>query len=177
MKKIAVLGSTGSIGTQTLEIVRHNEDLQVSALAAGQNVSSMEEQIREFRPRLAVMWKNEAALELKERVADTDTKILSGMEGLLELATDSGTDVLVTAIVGMIGIKPTIAVTNTSVSESVASSKSPSMPLKTLVSVSATLSLSSRAASFFHITASLGRNSLICSSMLLTFCPAARALT
>ena len=109
MKKIGVLGSTGSIGTQTLEIVRHNRDLQVTALAAGQSVGRMEEQIREFAPKQAVMWSEEAALELKGRVADTGTRVLSGMEGLLELAADPEMDVLVTAIVGMIGIRPTIA--------------------------------------------------------------------
>lgn len=109
MKKIGVLGSTGSIGTQTLEIVRQNRDLQVTALAAGQSIGRMEEQIREFHPRLAVMWSEEAALELKGRVADTGTQVLSGMEGLLELAADPQMDVLVTAIVGMIGIRPTIA--------------------------------------------------------------------
>lgn len=109
MKKIGVLGSTGSIGTQTLEIVRQNRDLQVIALAAGQNVDAMEKQIREFKPKLAVMWTKEAALELRGRVADTDTQVLSGMEGLLQLSTEPQMDVLVTAIVGMIGIRPTIA--------------------------------------------------------------------
>lgn len=109
MKKIGILGSTGSIGTQTLEIVRNNKDLQVTALAAGSSVSKMEEQIREFLPRIAVMWSEEAARELKTRVADTNTRVLSGMEGLLELAVWPEMDVLVTAIVGMIGIKPTIA--------------------------------------------------------------------
>lgn len=109
MKKIGILGSTGSIGTQTLEIVRNNKDLQVTALAAGSSVSKMEEQIREFLPQIAVMWSEEAAGELRTRVADTNTKVLSGMEGLLELAVWPEMDVLVTAIVGMIGIKPTIA--------------------------------------------------------------------
>lgn len=109
MKKIGILGSTGSIGTQTLEIARNNSDLQVTALAAGSNVKKMEEQIREFKPGLAVLWSEEAAHELKERVSDTNTQVLCGMEGLLELAVDPGMDVLVTAIVGMIGIKPTIA--------------------------------------------------------------------
>lgn len=109
MKKIGVLGSTGSIGTQTLEIVRQNGDLQVIALAAGQNVDAMEKQIREFKPKLAVMWTKEAALELRGRVADTNTQVLSGMEGLLQLSTEPQMDVLVTAIVGMIGIRPTIA--------------------------------------------------------------------
>lgn len=109
MKKIGILGSTGSIGTQTLEIVRNNKDLQVTALAAGSSVLKMEEQIREFSPRLAVMWSREAAEELKVRVADTGTKVLSGMEGLLEIAVMEEMEVLVTAIVGMIGIRPTIA--------------------------------------------------------------------
>ena len=109
MKKIGILGSTGSIGTQTLEIVRSNKDLQVAALAAGSNVQRMESQIREFSPEFAVMWTLEAAGELKTRVADTDTKILWGMDGLLEIAVLEQMDVLVTAIVGMIGIRPTIA--------------------------------------------------------------------
>lgn len=109
MKKIGILGSTGSIGTQTLEIVRNNKDLQVVALAAGSSVGKMEEQIREFSPRLAVMWSSQAADELRIKVADTDTKVLCGMEGLLELAVMEEMEVLVTAIVGMIGIRPTIA--------------------------------------------------------------------
>ncbi len=109
MKKIGILGSTGSIGTQTLEIVRSNGDLKVSALAAGSNVLKMEEQIREFKPRLAVMWSEEAARLLALKVADTNTKILWGMEGLLEIAVMEEMEVLVTAIVGMIGIRPTIA--------------------------------------------------------------------
>ncbi len=109
MKKIAILGSTGSIGTQTLEVVRSNPDLKVAALAAGSSVELMERQIREFKPALAVMWKREAAEDLKKRVRDLDVKILSGMEGLLEIAVSPESRVLVTAIVGMIGIRPTIA--------------------------------------------------------------------
>ena len=109
MKKIGILGSTGSIGTQTLEIVRSNEDLQVTALAAGSNVREMERQIREFSPLYAVMWAPEAADELKKKVADTGTKVFQGMDGLLEIAVMEQMDVLVTAIVGMIGIRPTIA--------------------------------------------------------------------
>ena len=109
MKKIAILGSTGSIGTQTLEVVRSNPDLKVTALAAGSSVELMERQIREFKPALAVMWKREAAEDLKKRVRDLDVKILSGMEGLLEIAVSPESRVLVTAIVGMIGIRPTIA--------------------------------------------------------------------
>ena len=108
-KKIAILGSTGSIGTQTLEIVRANEDLQVTALAAGSNVELLEQQIREFQPKLAVMWSEEAAKDLKQRLADLPVRIAYGMEGLLELAVLPEAEVLVTAIVGMIGIRPTIA--------------------------------------------------------------------
>ncbi|MGN0168228.1 MAG: 1-deoxy-D-xylulose-5-phosphate reductoisomerase [Acetatifactor sp.] len=109
MKKIAILGSTGSIGTQTLEVVRSNPDLQVVALAAGSSVEKMEEQIREFCPRMAAMWTEEAAADLRARVADLDVKVVSGMEGLLEIAVLPESQVLVTAIVGMIGIRPTIA--------------------------------------------------------------------
>ncbi len=109
IKRIGVLGSTGSIGTQTLEIVRNNKDLQVTALAAGTSVTLMEQQIREFLPQLAVMWTEEAARDLKERVADLPVKVLCGMDGLLTLAVMEDMDILVTAIVGMIGIRPTIA--------------------------------------------------------------------
>ena len=109
MKKIGVLGSTGSIGTQTLEIVRNNKDLQVVALAAGSSVDKMEEQIREFAPKIAVMWNQKAAEELKIKVADLSVKVLWGMDGLLEIAVMEEMEVLVTAIVGMIGIRPTIA--------------------------------------------------------------------
>ena len=109
MKKIAILGSTGSIGTQTLEIVRDNPELQVMGLAAGSNAALMEKQIREFHPALAVMWSEEAAKELRGRTADLPVKVLSGMEGLLALASDASYEILVTAIVGMIGIRPTIA--------------------------------------------------------------------
>ena len=109
IKRIGVLGSTGSIGTQTLEIVRNNKDLQVTALAAGTSVTLMEQQIREFLPQLAVMWTEEAARDIKERVADLPVKVLCGMDGLLTLAAMEDMDILVTAIVGMIGIRPTIA--------------------------------------------------------------------
>lgn len=103
------MGSTGSIGTQTLEVVRSNPDLQVAALAAGSSVEDMERQIREFRPALAGMWSQEAASDLRNRVRDIDVKIVAGMEGLLEIAVFPESRVLVTAIVGMIGIRPTIA--------------------------------------------------------------------
>lgn len=108
MIKIAILGSTDSIGTQTLDIVRKNKDLQVLGLAAGRNISMLEEQIREFSPRLAAVGDEEKAAELRERVKDTDCKVVGGMDGLLELAAMEGTQILVTAIVGMIGIRPTI---------------------------------------------------------------------
>lgn len=108
-KKIAILGSTGSIGTQTLEIVRANKDLQVLALSAGSNVELMEKQIREFHPLMAGMWSEESAAQLKQRVSDLPVKIVAGMDGLLEIAVMEGVEVLVTAIVGMIGIRPTVA--------------------------------------------------------------------
>ncbi len=109
-KKISLLGSTGSIGTQTLEVVSENSDiLSVAALAAGTNVNLLEEQVRKFKPALAVMWSEEAANELKTRIADTDTKVLSGMDGLIEAATIAEADIVLTAVVGMIGIRPTIA--------------------------------------------------------------------
>lgn len=109
MKKIAVLGSTGSIGTQTLDIVRQNSDLQIVALAAGSNVELMEKQIREFKPEIAAMWSEKACEDLRIRVSDTGVRVVSGMEGLLEIAVFPKAEVLVTAIVGMIGIRPTIA--------------------------------------------------------------------
>lgn len=109
MKKIAILGSTGSIGTQTLEIVREQGGLEVVALAAGRNVKLMEAQVREFQPKIACMWDEEAGRLLKEAVADLGTKVVCGMEGLLEIAVMPEAEMLVTAIVGMIGIRPTIA--------------------------------------------------------------------
>lgn len=109
MKKLAVLGSTGSIGTQTLEVVRNNGDIQVTALAAGSNVKTLEAQIREFRPRLAVMWDEAKAKELAVRVADLNVRVLSGMDGLIEASTADDVDIVLTAVVGMIGIRPTIA--------------------------------------------------------------------
>ena len=109
MKRIAILGSTGSIGTQTLEIVRANPDLQVVALAAGTSVDKIEEQVREFHPLIVGMWSEQAANDLKARIADLPVKVVSGMDGLLEIAVMPQSEVLVTAIVGMIGIRPTIA--------------------------------------------------------------------
>lgn len=110
MNKIVLLGSTGSIGTQTLDIVRnYSNDLQVLALAAGSNVALMEKQIREFLPKKAVMWSETAAKELKDKVADLNVEVLSGMDGLLDVVTMEEAQTVVTAIVGMIGIRPTIA--------------------------------------------------------------------
>ncbi len=109
MKKIAILGSTGSIGTQTLEVVEQNRDLQVTALAAGSNVRLMEQQIRRFSPALACMGDEEKAKELRTLTKDLNVRITSGMEGLLEVAAEPQSEILVTAIVGMIGIRPTIA--------------------------------------------------------------------
>ncbi len=109
MKKIAILGSTGSIGTQTLEIARTNGDLEITALAAGSNVERLEAQIREFHPSLAAVWTEEKAKELKSRIRDLDVRVVTGMEGLIEVAEQPESGILVTAIVGMIGIRPTIA--------------------------------------------------------------------
>ena len=83
IKKISVLGSTGSIGTQTLEIARYNQDIGITALAAGSNVELLEKQVREFHPKIACLWKEEAARELKRRIRDLDVKVVSGMEGLI----------------------------------------------------------------------------------------------
>lgn len=110
MKKIVLLGSTGSIGTQTLEVVSaYSDKLSVVALAAGSNVEKMEQQIREYKPSYAVMWTEDAAKELREKVKDTGVKVLAGMDGLIEISSLPEADVVVTAIVGMIGIRPTIA--------------------------------------------------------------------
>ena len=108
-KKISVLGSTGSIGTQTLEIVRYNQDIEITALAAGSNVELLEKQVREFHPKTACLWDEKAAAELKVRIADLEVKVVSGLEGLIEAATEPEAQIVVTAIVGMIGIRPTIA--------------------------------------------------------------------
>lgn len=108
-KKIAILGSTGSIGTQTLEVVRSNPELKVVALAAGSNVERLEAQVREFHPAVVGMWSEQAACDLRTRLSDLNVRVVTGMEGLLEIAVLPEIQVLVTAIVGMIGIRPTIA--------------------------------------------------------------------
>ena len=108
MKKIAILGSTGSIGTQTLDVVRANGDIQVLGISAGRNVERLEAQIREFHPRLVAVWDEKAAKDLSVRVQDLPVRVVSGMDGLLELAAMEETEILVTAIVGMLGIRPTM---------------------------------------------------------------------
>ena len=109
MKKISILGSTGSIGTQTLDVVRLNGDIQVTAMAAGSHSKLLEQQIREFSPALACVWDDKKARELKENVKDLPVKVVSGMDGLLEVATEEKAELVVAAIVGMIGIRPAIA--------------------------------------------------------------------
>ena len=108
MKKRAILGSTGSIGTQTLEIVREQGDIQVTALAAGGNISLLEKQIREFRPGMVSVWEEKKAKDLRENIRDLDIKVLWGMDGLIAVATEKNAEILVTAIVGMVGIRPAI---------------------------------------------------------------------
>ena len=109
MKKIAILGSTGSIGTQTLDVVRANGDLEVVGISAGSNITLLEQQIREFHPKFAAVGDEAKAAELRDRVKDLPVKIGSGMDGMIELATMPESEILVTAIVGMIGIRPTVA--------------------------------------------------------------------
>lgn len=109
MKKIAILGSTGSIGTQTLEVVREQGDIKVTAMAAGSNIDLLEKQMREFAPALVCVWDEAKAKELRTRTADLNVRIVSGMDGLIEVAVQPESEILVTAIVGMLGIRPTIA--------------------------------------------------------------------
>ena len=109
MRHISVLGSTGSIGTQTLEVARANGDIRIEALAARGNIALLEEQIREFHPRTVCVYDEAKAAELKIKVADTGTKVYAGQEGLIEVATEAKAKTLVTGIVGMIGIEPTVA--------------------------------------------------------------------
>lgn len=110
MKIISVLGSTGSIGTQTLEVVKSSQGkLIVHSLAANSNVELLEKQIREFRPELALMMDDKAAQELRERVRDLSVKVLSGMDGLIQAAVADRVDMVITAVSGSIGLKPTLA--------------------------------------------------------------------
>ncbi|MCR5671332.1 MAG: 1-deoxy-D-xylulose-5-phosphate reductoisomerase [Butyrivibrio sp.] len=109
MRKIVLLGSTGSIGTQTLDVVRNNrQELEVVGLAANSSVDLVEKQVREFSPKTVCMFNENAAKELQERIKDTGIKVLAGMEGLLEIVAEPLADTVLTAVVGMIGIRPTI---------------------------------------------------------------------
>ena len=109
MKHVAIIGSTGSIGTQTLEIARWNQDIKICALSAGRNIDLLEKQAREFRPEIVGLWDEKLADELKDRLKDMDIRVVSGMDGLIEIAEYKTSDILVTAIVGMIGIRPIVA--------------------------------------------------------------------
>ena len=108
MKTIAILGSTGSIGTQTLDVVRNNGDIKVAGISAASNIDLLEKQAREFGPRLVAVWQEDKAKELKQRLSDMPVRVVTGMDGMLELSAMEETELLVTAIVGMIGIRPTI---------------------------------------------------------------------
>ena len=108
MKSVSLLGSTGSIGTQTLDVIRRNADINVVALAAGTRVSDLAEQVREFKPQLVCIGKEELVPELKTLIGDIDVKIVSGDEGLIEAATIESAEIVVTAVVGMMGITPTV---------------------------------------------------------------------
>lgn len=109
MRNIAILGSTGSIGTQTLDIVRRSENIRVCALSANKNIRLLEDQIREFSPELVCVYDPDKAQELKKNISDLDVRVVSGDEGLIDIATKNDSDILLTAIVGMIGIRPTVA--------------------------------------------------------------------
>ena len=108
MRKIAILGSTGSIGTQTLDVVREHGDIEVIALSCGSNIRLVEEQVREFKPKLVSVWDEKDAISLRTALSDVDVKVCSGMDGLIEVSVFEEAEILVTAIVGMLGIRPTI---------------------------------------------------------------------
>lgn len=108
MRKIAILGSTGSIGTQTLDVVREHGDIEVVALSCGRNIRLVEEQVREFKPKLVSVWDEKDAISLRTALSDVDVKVCSGMDGLIEVSVFEEAEILVTAIVGMLGIRPTI---------------------------------------------------------------------
>ena len=109
VKNVAILGSTGSIGRQSLDIISRLPDIRVTALTAGTSVELMAEQCKQFRPRLAVMASEDAAMKLKEQVGDLDIEISWGEEGLIKAATQEESDCVITAVVGMVGLKPTLA--------------------------------------------------------------------
>ena len=104
VQTLSILGSTGSIGTQTLDVAR-KLNLTVKALSAHSSIGLLEEQIREFKPALAVVFDEKRAEELKINIADTDTKVLSGMDGLFEICHDDS-ELLVNSVVGMVGLAP-----------------------------------------------------------------------
>lgn len=108
MKYISILGSTGSIGTQTLEVVRNNKDIKVTALTAGNNIDLLEQQIREFKPSMVSVIDDEKAKDLRLKIADLNVVVYSGIDGIITCATEQKSTLVVTAIVGMIGIRPTI---------------------------------------------------------------------
>lgn len=107
-KNIAVLGSTGSIGTQTLEVIRNNDDMRVVSLAAGSNITLLQKQIEEFSPKLVCVFDKKKAEELQKNLKNPETEIVTGMDGLIACATIDEADIAVAAVVGMIGIKPVI---------------------------------------------------------------------
>ncbi|MEE1009417.1 MAG: 1-deoxy-D-xylulose-5-phosphate reductoisomerase [Agathobacter sp.] len=109
MKKIAILGSTGSIGTQTLAVADEHSDIEIVAMSCGKNIDLFEKQIRKYKPKLVSVWSDDDARKLKLSISDMDVKVESGMDGLLSVATVDESEILVTAIVGMLGIRPTIA--------------------------------------------------------------------
>ena len=106
--KLSILGSTGSIGTQTLDVVRNNNDIEVVAISANSNIELLEKQAREFNPEMICVYDVDKAEQLKTSVSDLNVKVVSGMDGLIEIATMNSADIVLTAVVGMIGIRPTI---------------------------------------------------------------------
>lgn len=111
IKNISILGSTGSIGTQTLDVV-DKLGLNVSALTASTNIEKLEQQVRKYKPKLAVVFDEEKALIFRENIKDTDTKVLSGMDGLIEAARINESELVLNSVVGMVGLKPTLAAAN-----------------------------------------------------------------
>ena len=108
MIKIAILGSTGSIGTQTLDVVSEHGDIEVVAMSCGRNIKLFEKQIRQFKPKMVSVWDEKDAILLKDAISDLDVKVESGMDGLIAVSIYEESSILVTAIVGMLGIRPTI---------------------------------------------------------------------
>ncbi|MFI3206917.1 MAG: 1-deoxy-D-xylulose-5-phosphate reductoisomerase, partial [Clostridia bacterium] len=109
MKKISLLGSTGSIGTQACEVIRtHSDKFALSSIAVNTNISTAENQIREFKPQAVAVFDLKSANDLKIKIADTNTKVLCGMDGLCEISSSDNTDVLLNSVTGMIGLEPTL---------------------------------------------------------------------